>query len=146
MKPTVYRPELLQSSIIGCMQGSCPRASHCLRHLHYQHSEVALSPQLLDPRLPVGEQCQHYVSAEPLRIGRGLRRLRALVPYGATPILQARLREVLACGRTAYYHYISGRWPLSPRQQDLVAEVFSGLGVTSEPLCDAYEEGYSLAY
>lgn len=146
MQQIVYRPELMHSSIIGCMQGNCPRAQHCLRYLDYQHSEVGLSLELLDPRLPVGEQCIHYLSAEPLSLGRGLRRVRALVPYGATTLLQTRIREALGCGRTAYYHYVSGRWSLKPEQQRLVAQIFADLGVSSEALCDAYEEGYDLTY
>ena len=67
--------------------------------------------------------------------------LLAGVGYELGIALRNRLFDIFG-SRSQYYRYYRGRWPISPSQQKLVAELFREYGINREPKFDAYTDGY----
>lgn len=137
----------MTKDIIYCMRSTCSRATTCLRHLAYQHTEPFFHHSFLDPRTSaVGEECTQYLSNRVYRVGRGFKGATRLVQYGSIRHLQGRICYELGCGRSHYYRYASGEQPLTDEQQEAVRSVFEEFGVVRPDLFDSYEDAYYLPY
>lgn len=94
----------------------------------------------------MSEACPHYLSNHIQRQARGFKRAVGLLPYHNVTLFRGRIAYELNCGRSHFYRYSSGEYPLSEAQQALVRAVFREFGIEHEELFDAYEEAYELPY
>ncbi len=119
-----------------CYQSDCPLAETCLR----RHA-AKLAPATLEQHATVlpaarqGEHCNLFVADEPVVVARGMTNIfNNVEPYHVP-----RLRNMLeACfgSRAQYYRYRSGRYEITPQQQERVAAVFRSFGYTQPPVYD----------
>lgn len=141
-----FRPDLMTKDIVFCLLEQCPQANSCLRHLAYRHSSPFSIHSFVDPRRAVSETCPHYLSNRVQRQARGFKRAIGLLPYRSVTSFRGRIAYELNCGRSHFYRYSSGEYPLTEAQQTTVRAVFQEFGVEQEELFDAYEEAYELPY
>ena len=59
---------------------------------------------------------------------------------------RGRIADELSCGRSHFYRYATGEYPLTLEQQAIVRSVFEEFDVNKEDLFDAYEDAYYLPY
>lgn len=139
-----FRPELMRRSVSYCLRSDCPIASTCLRYLAYAHSEPFQTHSFVDPRTQPTEQgCAQYVSNEIQRMARGFKRAMGFVQHRSIGQLRDRICYELGWGRSHFYRYASGEYPLTKEQQEQVAEVFAEFGVVPEEgIFESYEESY----
>lgn len=145
MKPD-FRPDLMTKGIVYCLLEQCPQAPSCLRYLAYQHSSAFSTHSFVDPRRAINEVCPHYLSNRVQRQARGFKRAIGFLPYHSVASFRGRVAYELNCGRSHYYRYSSGEYPLTEVQRTIVRDVFREFGVEQEDLFDTYEEGYELPY
>lgn len=130
-----FRPDLMTKDIVYCLRSECPRSASCLRYLAYKYANLFRYHQFIDPRCEaIDEECHEYLSNEVQRVGRGFKRAAGLVPSGVVHILRSHISYELSCGRSQYYRYFSGEYPLTVEQQTVVRRVFAEFGVTKEEL------------
>lgn len=142
-----FRPELILKSIVYCALADCPRSTFCLRYLAYKASAPFWTHAFVDPRIQSTEQgCPQYLSNEVQRMGRGFRASMQLVRYGSISTFRGRIADELGCGRSHFYRYATGEYPLTLEQQAIVRSVFEEFDVNKEDLFDAYEDAYYLPY
>lgn len=141
-----FRPDLMTKDIVYCLLEQCPQANSCLRYLSYLHSSPFSIHSFVDPRRAVGEACPHYLSNRVQRQAKGFKRAIGSLPYHSVASFRGRIAYKLGCGRSHYYRYSSGEYPLTEAQQAIVRVVFREFGIEQEDLFDAYEEAYELPY
>ena len=140
-----FRPELMLKSIVYCALADCPCSTFCLRYLAYKASDPFWTHAFVDPRIQPTEQgCSQYLSNEVQRMGRGFRASMQLVRYGSISTFRGRIADELGCGRSHFYRYATGEYPLTLEQQAIVRSVFEEFDVNKEDLFDAYEDAYYL--
>lgn len=141
-----FRPDLMTKGIVYCLLEQCPQAPSCLRYLAYQHSSAFSTHSFVDPRRVVNEACPNYLSNRVQRQAKGFKRAIGFLPYHSVASFRGRVAYELNCGRSHFYRYSSGEYPLTEAQQAIVRAVFREFGVEQEDLFDAYEDGYKLPY
>lgn len=141
-----FRSDLMTKEIAYCCLKECPNAKHCLRHVAFQHAAPFHAQWFVDPRRVLEEKCPHYLTCQVERYARGFKRAIGLLPYGSLPLFRKEGAERLGCGRSHFYRYASGVYPLSKAKQRILRDLFHHFGVKEEELFDTYEEGYDLPY
>lgn len=141
-----FRPDLMTKDIVYCLLEQCSQANNCLRHLSYRHSAPFAIHPFVDPRTAVGVGCPHYLSNRVQRQARGFKRAIGFLPYNSVASFRERISNEFECGRSHFYRYSSGEYPLTEARQTIVSAVFHEFGVHQEELFDSYEEGYDLPY
>ncbi len=139
-----FHPEYLTRSINFCFHADCPLGKTCLRRIAFEVSPSFIASSFLDPRLPMGKACEHYLSDELIRYARGFSRGASLLSRRDLPCFRDRIREELHLCRANYYNLYSGRKAISPIQQATIRAIFAEYGVEGEDPFDSYEEGYLL--
>ena len=126
-----------------CFQHDCPLVAFCLRH----HAATLAPADLRKhncvlPGARTGDgRCALFVEDKPVRMARGMETmLRGWSQWDAMPVRHA--LEGVFGSRAQYYRYRSGRWPVTPHQQQRVAAVFRRYGITAEPHYDRITEEY----
>lgn len=125
-----------------CFDHDCPLAATCLRH----HA-ATLAPAGLKHHecvLPAArdiDSCTLYVEDRPARLAYGMKHLLQDVKYEEGIAMRNELYDIFG-SRSQYYHYYRGRWPISPRLQASVANLFRKYKLGHEPQFDNYSEGY----
>ena len=61
-------------------------------------------------------------------------------------LLRGRIADEPGCGRSHFYRYATGEYPLTFEQQAIVRSVFKEFDINKEDLFDAYEDAYYLPY
>jgi hypothetical protein len=145
MKPD-FRPDLMTKNIAYCLLEQCPQANSCLRYLSYLHSSPFSTHSFVDPRNAVSKGCPHYLTNRVQHQARGFKRAIGLLPYNSVASFRGRITYELNCGRSHFYRYSSGEYPLSEARQAIVRAVFQEFGIEQEELFDSYEEAYELSY
>lgn len=125
-----------------CFQNDCPMAQQCLRYHAAQllpadkktHNTVLQTARN-------DESCQLYVADQPVKVAYGMTKLfSGLKPLAASDLRQQ--VEVVFGSRTQYYRYREGRYPISPKQQALIADIFARNGLSADLKFDRIEEKY----
>lgn len=125
-----------------CYQTGCPLAGSCLRRHVAELAPANLSHHdCVLPGARKGNSCDCFIEDRPMRLAHGMKGLLAGVGYELGIALRNRLFDIFG-SRSQYYRYYRGRWPISPSQQKLVAELFREYGINREPKFDAYTDGY----
>lgn len=142
-----FRPDLMTKDIVYCLRSECSCSASCLRYLAYKHAQPFSYHSFIDPRsTSIGEQCSEYLSNEVQRMGRGFKVSMQLVQYGSISAFRGRISYELNCGRSHFYRYAAGEYPLTLEQQAIVRRVFEEFGVNKDDLFDSYEDAYYLPY
>lgn len=125
-----------------CFQDECPLAATCLRH-----AVALLAPDGLTHHLTVlpaareAEACRLYVEARPVVVARGMTHIFDDVRPADVPALRERVMGVFGC-RAHYYRYRSGRYDITPGQQERLAVLFRHFGYTQQLHFDHTTEQY----
>jgi hypothetical protein len=125
-----------------CFQNDCPMAQQCLRYHAAQllpadqktHNTVLQTARN-------DESCQLYVADQPVKVAYGMTKLFS----GLKPWVASDLRhqvEVVFGSLAQYYRYRGGRYPISPKQQALIADIFARNGLPTTLNFDRIEEKY----
>ncbi len=123
-----FRPDLMTKDIVYCLLEQCPLANSCLRYLSYQHSSSFSIHSFVDPRRAVSKEgCPHYLTNRVQRQARGFKRAIGFLPYNSVASFRGRVAYELNCGRSHFYRYSSGEYPLS-EAKPLSVRYFTNLG------------------
>ena len=140
-----------------CYDAACPLAKQCLRHhaamlapdTLLEHNTVLSAARLSAQDSTAEEQqqteadhvCRAYVADEPVTLAYGMRNLfNDIHPFevrGLRQQVQAVFGE-----KSHYYRYREGRYPITPKQQTRVADIFLRHGYTKAIKFDRYEVQY----
>lgn len=119
-----------------CFQHECPLADKCLRH-----AVALLAPAELEyhktvlPGARKGDRCSLYVTTEPVRMARGMKRLLPRGSAGQAMEIRQGLYNIFgSCPQ--YYRYRAGKYDITPEQQARVAALFRRFSITAEPKFD----------
>ena len=138
----------LPNNYLHCLAGNeaCPRKSTCLRAIAARMLEESgtASPveiHALNPNIArnAGEKgCSFYRDSAPVRLARGMTRLLDNVPAGKVDTLRS---KVIGCFASQYRFFTcrKGTHPVTPKEQQAIAEVFSKYVPGVEPQYDGYE-------
>ena len=126
-----------------CMNHGCPRSATCLRYM-LGKSPLSQHPfvNCLHPsHYPDGAQCQYYRSSTKVRVAWGVKNLWDEIPYKQAKLMKATL--INHFGRGLYYSFFRKEIPLYPQEQEVITQLFSANGITSEPSYESYSEEYN---
>ncbi len=125
-----------------CFQNDCPMKEGCLRWKAAQVAPGQMQTLVcVTPNTRKGDVCPRFASAEPVRLAWGMTRLFSRVPWYMVQALREEIIPIFGC-RRQFYRYRLGRWPISPEQQQRVAQVFRRFGFEEEPEFDVTKEGF----
>ena len=140
-----------------CFDATCPLASQCLRHhaaklapdTLLEHNTVLPVARFVAQDSPADAQqqtetesvCRAYVADAPVTLAYGMRNLFDEVhPYEVRALRQ--LVQMVFGQQSHYYRYREGRYPITPKQQARVEDIFLRHGYTKAPKFDRYEVQY----
>ena len=126
-----------------CFIEHCPLHSHCLRWLVGQHADTfPVSLTVVNPRhAGIGtEQCEMYCSDERVTMKYGLTRLYDDIPARKATAIRHQLIE--RWGRKFYFQMRRGDRPITPAQQQDVADVCRSCGWTGPIVYDAEDSDW----
>lgn len=132
---------IIPNEVTLCIQGNCPKASLCVRHILYQNntgdkpSITVLNP-LLTPF--TAEGCPHFRDYQIVRYACGFRNI-----YNALPVLHARKFWTAIPGITSesmYYRMKRGDKLIPPLLQQAILAAARRLGVPDSIDFDEYRD------
>lgn len=129
---------------LHCFNTACPRGENCLRRLAAQHAPketpaiMTLNPAAYPPN---ADRCPHFKSAVKLRYAWGLSTTFDNIPYKKALLLKSRIFHLYP--KTTYYRILHQERPLSPAEQEVIANIFTQNGVNTAPVFDNYTEEYA---
>lgn len=127
-----------------CVATSCAAAERCLRYQAFEASSAddasfwCINPKAARPE--EGEACPHFCSAEKVRMARGFKQAMLSVPYGNVGNICRDLSQHF-CERN-YYHMRRGDRPMTPAEQQIVADVLQRYGARTPIEFDFYYEDF----
>lgn len=123
-----------------CVASGCAAAERCLRYQAYEAStETDASFWCINPKSAKpeeGEACPHFCSAEKVRMARGFKQAMLSVPYGNVGNICREISQHF-CERN-YYHMRRGDRPITPREQQIIADALAKYGASTPIEFDAY--------
>lgn len=128
---------------IHCLHPDCLQSERCLRHLTAQHVPQELTSIMAIPPSNYPQQTQHcpyYMSIEKKRYAWGISVLFDNVPYKKAVLLKRMIHDIYP--KTTYYRILHEERPLSPAEQDRIANLFTRHGITEAPVFDRYTDEY----
>ena len=135
--------EKAKGHYLVCFIEHCPLHSHCLRWLVGQHADTfPVSLTVVNPRhAGIGtEQCEMYCSDERVTMKYGLTRLYDDIPARKATAIRHQLIE--RWGRKFYFQMRRGDRPITPAQQQDVADVCRSCGWTGPIVYDAEDSDW----
>ena len=129
----------LPQRIDYCVQGNCPKAQQCVRHILYLNNTQALpSIMVLNPLLTPfnAEGCPQFREYKTVRHARGFRKI-----YDAIPVRFAKKFWAAIPGITSesmYYRMKRGDRLIPPSQQQAILAAAHRLGVPQSVDFDEY--------
>lgn len=127
-----------------CFQTACPKAGHCLHYLAGEHCTAEpYSISVINPRRLPGnlETCPYFSSTEKIQVAWGVKNLLANVPLQKAQRIKKRMLNHF--GRNTYYRFYRKEMPVSPRDQNLIRQLFRQEGIPDEPEYDSYTLVYN---
>lgn len=119
-----------------CFQDDCPLCDRCLRHAVAQLAPAGLTHHAtVMPAAREGDSCRLFVTAEPVRMGRGMKGILTGIPSGLAMSIRQGLYAIFgSCPH--FYRYRAGRYLVTPNQQARIVALFRKHGITTEPHYD----------
>lgn len=127
-----------------CVVSGCAAAETCLRHVAYERSTEhdesfwTINPKAARPE--DGTACPHYCSAAKVRMACGFKLALLSVPHGNVKRICDEISSRF-CQRN-YYHMRRGDRPLTPAEQQFVAEVLERYGARTPIEFDTYYDDF----
>lgn len=125
-----------------CFQTDCPLSSTCLRR-----RIAELAPENMMRHVMVmssarkGEQCREFVSAEPVRMGWGMKSTFAGVKSYHYQEMHPLLESYFG-SHTTFYRYYNGLRPITPDHQAWIAKLLKRFGYNAPLRFDREEYVY----
>lgn len=127
-----------------CVVDGCPAVATCLRHVAYDEStEADKSIWVINPksaRPDEGTACPHYCSAAKVRMARGFKLALLSVPHGNVKRICDEISQHFC--QCNYYHMRRGDRPMTPAEQQFIAEVLERYGARTPIEFDSYYDDY----
>ena len=126
-----------------CSNGACEQRESCLRWKAWQEVPAKTEKWLcLTPSAWQDASCRHYAKAEKVRMARGFHKLMDRLKNREHRYqIRIKLTDYLGSKGT-YYRYKDGERPISPEQQQWIADLFAKYGYDSNIGFDAYEDEF----
>ncbi|MBR1664670.1 MAG: hypothetical protein IJ699_00355 [Bacteroidaceae bacterium] len=125
-----------------CFQTDCPLSSTCLRHRVAELApEHMMRHVMVMPSAREGEQCREFVSAEPVRMGWGMKSTFAGVKSYHYQEMRPLLESYFG-SHTTFYRYYNGLRPITPDHQAWIAKLLKRFGYNAPLRFDREEEVY----
>lgn len=127
-----------------CVASGCTTARRCLRYQAYEVSSAndssfwCINPKAAMPE--EGEACPHFCNAEKVRMARGFKGAMLSVPYGNVQHICRELSQHF-CERN-YYHMRRGDRPMTPAEQQIIANALEKYGAKTPIEFDAYYDDF----
>ena len=126
-----------------CLDEDCPLATTCQRRMFGRLIPADMvEHNVVLPGAWRGDKCQRYVEARPVRIVWGMTKLFAGVKWWEAQEMRWEIMNDIFGGRSQFYRYRRGRWPIPPERQEEIRAVFRRYGYEQEPRYDRVEETY----
>ncbi len=125
-----------------CFQTDCPLGSTCLRRRIAELApEHMMRHVMVMPSAREGEQCREFVSAEPVRMGWGMKSTFAGVKSYHYQEMRPLLESYFG-SHTTFYRYYNGIRPITPDHQAWIAKLLKRFGYKAPLRFDREEEVY----
>ncbi|MBQ8938429.1 MAG: hypothetical protein IJ142_07895 [Bacteroidaceae bacterium] len=125
-----------------CFQTDCPLGPTCLRHRVAELApEHMMRHVMVMPSAREGEQCREFVSAEPVRMGWGMKSTFAGVKSYHYQEMRPLLESYFG-SHTTFYRYYNGIRPITPDHQAWIAKLLKRFGYNAPLRFDREEEVY----
>ncbi len=125
-----------------CFQTDCPLSSTCLRRRIAELApEHMMHHVMVMPSAREGEQCREFVSAEPVRMGWGMKSTFAGVKSYHYQEMRPLLESYFG-SHTTFYRYYNGLRPITPDHQAWIAKLLKRFGYNAPLHFDREEEVY----
>lgn len=139
-----FNYEAVPFHFVHCLNATCPRGESCLRRLTAQHAPKEI-PAIMTVNPAVypkdANRCPYFKSTEKLRYAWGLTTTFDNIPYKKALLLKSRIHQLYP--KTTYYRILHKERPLSPAEQEAIANIFAQNGVSTAPEFDSYTEEYA---
>lgn len=125
-----------------CFQTTCPQAATCLRRRMAELAPETLLRHIsvLPAALRQG-QCSLYVPAEPVHMAWGMKNTFARVKPYHYQEMRPKLEGHFGSHST-FYRYFNGQRPITPAQQQWIANLLRQFGYDAPPHFDREEDVY----
>ena len=125
-----------------CLNASCKMADSCLRYQARQFIPASCKTiKVINPTLMIhDEKCPAYLSDTNLRYAYGIDHLYDTILYGVAVQIKQQLIGIY--GKSMYYRFKRKEKCFTPKDQELVSNVFKQYGVDDPPKFDYYVPGY----
>lgn len=127
-----------------CFQQGCAKEATCLHKQACQYVQrekqqiICINPLYVEGK--EGENCPCYIEMVKVRMARGFLRALGTVPSANVNKVTQELSKKF---NTSYFYRMrKGTIPLTPKQQEIVAQVLIKSGASQPVEFDAYEEDY----
>lgn len=125
-----------------CFQTDCPLGPTCLRcRIAELAPEHMMRHVMVMPSAREGEQCREFVSAEPVRMGWGMKSTFAGVKSYHYQEMRPLLESYFG-SHTTFYRYYNGLRPITPDHQAWIAKLLKRFGYNAPLRFDREEEVY----
>lgn len=127
-----------------CFNGQCACADKCLRHLLAAHIPAGRNyVTVVNPNnvAPDGKSCLFFREKRLVRFAVGMVHLYDNLTYRDAAIVKRSIYSHF--GRSTYYRMRNSERPITPEEQVFIKNVFRKHGITSDPVFDAYKDGYN---
>ena len=125
-----------------CFQTDCPLGSTCLRRRVAELAPANMMRHVMVmPSAREGEQCREFVSAEPVRMGWGMKSTFAGVKSYHYQEMRPLLESYFG-SHTTFYRYYNGIRPITPSHQEWIAKLLKRFGYNAPLRFDREEEVY----
>lgn len=134
---------VVPSQYILCLNGQCPKAATCLRHLAEQSATEDIKYwSIISPKhlAAISGDCPYYRSCEKVRYAKGFIGILENLPHKEMQTVISRL--IGHFNQRTYYRVRKGERPLSPSEQRSVLRIIKNCGTTKALEFDAYYEDY----
>ena len=119
-----------------CLRNYCPKGSECLRRQMVEKiPKRIMSQSCIMPLNYTDEGCAQFAEANPVHVAWGMQiLLKHVNPWHFGPMKQE--LENYFGSHSTYYRYWNGLYPISPAQQEWIADLLRRYGYTEPPTFD----------
>lgn len=131
---------------VHCLNGQCPRAKECLRHLTAQHiPNDRTTINIVTPAhaSAQGKECSFFLSTKTQKYAQGLKHIYNQLPYGKAIVIKQQI--IGHFGKTMYYRLWREERLITPAQQKYIVRVFQSKGIEEAPMFDKFIEQYAFS-
>ena len=142
MKPD-FNYTSVPHNYIHCFNNNCTHATECLRHqvaLHVPDTVGIIHTVSPVYKIPDTTECRYFKKDELKLFASGMDHLFDKIPYNDAVIIQ---KQIQGCfEKSTYYRCKRKERLITPKEQELIRQVFLDHGIKEEPQYDEYIKQY----